>query len=186
MSNRLPPLSTLRPSGPSLALRLPEASRTSRGLAWRALLVCALAVQARRSLAARSPPPRCSCSCSRPVRSRYRWSRSWLSRCSCESHRCHPVLGQRRWGTVDLSGALAVLFIVMAAGLLAQRRRGVWPTLLAGLWLSFWTLVALQVHGGSTETVRQGVREAAILAIGVIVLNSAREVTVSTAAALCS
>jgi hypothetical protein len=75
-------------------------------------------------------------------------------------------------GSLNLSGAIAVLFILAAVGLLLVRRRGVITAVLAALWLCVWTAVAVSTHGASAETVREGVREGAIVGLGVIVYNA--------------
>ncbi|HTU77805.1 MAG TPA: O-antigen ligase family protein [Solirubrobacteraceae bacterium] len=75
-------------------------------------------------------------------------------------------------GSLNLTGFIAVLFIAVAAGLLLRRRQGVWPTAVATLWLCLWTAIAIKSHGESAETVREGVREASIIALAVIVYNS--------------
>lgn len=77
-----------------------------------------------------------------------------------------------------LSGLIAVLFILVAAGLLLGRRQAVRPALLATLWLCTWTGVALSTHGASTVTIREGVRELSIIAVALIVCNSSRRLTV--------
>jgi O-Antigen ligase len=78
----------------------------------------------------------------------------------------------RHSGSVNLSGAMAIMFMLVALGLLVRRRRGMLPTALAMLWLCVWTVVATRTHGTSTETIREGVREASIVAFAVIVCNA--------------
>lgn len=78
----------------------------------------------------------------------------------------------RHSGSVNLSGAMALMFMLVAVGLLIRRRRGVLPAALALLWLCVWTLVATRTHGTSTETIREGVREASVVAFAVIVYNA--------------
>ncbi|HEY4812091.1 MAG TPA: O-antigen ligase family protein [Solirubrobacteraceae bacterium] len=89
----------------------------------------------------------------------------------------------RHTGTIDLSGAIAVLFMLVAAGMLLRRRHGLLPTALAVLWLCIWTAVAVNTNGASGETVREGVREISVVAVFVIVYN-ARGVTVPIATRL--
>jgi O-antigen ligase len=84
-------------------------------------------------------------------------------------------------GSLNLSGAIAALLIIVAIVLLLRRRRGLLPTLLAALWLCVWTAVAISTRGASTETIREGVREASIVALAVIVCNGRGAVTVSIA-----
>ncbi len=84
-------------------------------------------------------------------------------------------------GSLNLSGAIAALLIIAAIVLLLRQRHGMFPTVLAALWLCVWTTVAVSTHGASTETIREGVREASILAIAVIVCNARGAVTVSAA-----
>jgi O-antigen ligase len=88
----------------------------------------------------------------------------------------------RTSGSLDLSGAIAVLLALMAIGLLLRRRRGVLPTALAALWLCMWTAVGVSTHGASTETLREGVREGSVIALAVIVYNARGTVTVPIAA----
>ncbi len=90
----------------------------------------------------------------------------------------------RHSGSLNLSGGIAVLFVLVAVGLLLRRRRGVTPTSLAALWLGVWTTVALVTHGASTETLREGVREASVVALAAIVYNAWDTVTVPVAARL--
>jgi O-antigen ligase len=87
-------------------------------------------------------------------------------------------------GSLNLSGVIAVLFIVVAIGLLLRRRHGVLPAVLASLWLCVWTAVAVSTHGASTETLRDGIREGSVVALAVIVYNARDAVTVSTATRL--
>ena len=90
----------------------------------------------------------------------------------------------RHSGSLNLSGAIAVLFILVGAGLLLRRRRGMLATALAGLWLCTWTAIAVGTNGASTETLREGVREVSVVALFVIVYNSRGAVTVPVAARL--
>jgi O-antigen ligase len=90
----------------------------------------------------------------------------------------------RQSGSLDLSGVIAVLLIILAGALLVRRRRGVLPAALAVLWLCTWTAIALNTSGVSTETLREGVREASVVALGLIVYNLPTVVRVRTAARL--
>jgi O-antigen ligase len=90
----------------------------------------------------------------------------------------------RRSGSLNLSGGIAVLFILVAGGLLLRQRRGVPATALAVLWLCVWTAVAVNTSGASTETLREGVRELSVVALAVIVYNARGAVTVPTATRL--
>ncbi len=90
----------------------------------------------------------------------------------------------RHSGSLNLSGVIAVLFILLAVGLLLRRRRGMVPTVVAGVWLCVWTAIALNTSGASTETLREGVREVSVLALAVIVYNARGAVNVPTAARL--
>ncbi len=78
----------------------------------------------------------------------------------------------RHTGSLNLSGAIALVFVLVAVGLLLRRRRGLWPTVAITLWLCTWTAIAAVLHGASTETIREGVREVSIVALAVIVYNS--------------
>jgi O-antigen ligase len=90
----------------------------------------------------------------------------------------------RHSGSLNLSAVIAVLFIILAAGLLIRRRHGVLPTTLVMLWLCVWTAIALHTSGASTETLREGVREVSVIALAVIVYNARGAVTVSIATRL--
>lgn len=90
----------------------------------------------------------------------------------------------RHTGSLDLSGAIALLFTLVALGVLARRRHGMLPTALAVLYLCVWTAVAVNTNGASTETVREGVREVSVVALFVIVYNAHGAVTVPIAARL--
>ncbi len=80
--------------------------------------------------------------------------------------------GSNHTGNLNLTGLIALLYILVAVGLLLRRRQGAWPTVLAVLWLCLWTVIAVTTHGESAETIREGVREASIVALAVIVYNS--------------
>ena len=84
----------------------------------------------------------------------------------------------RHSSSVNLSAAIAGLYILLAVGLLLRHHRAVGPAIVAALWLSVWTIVATKSHGASTLTVREGVREASIVALAVIVFNSQGRLTV--------
>jgi O-antigen ligase len=90
----------------------------------------------------------------------------------------------RHSGSLDLSGAIAVLLTFVATALLLRRRRGVLPTVAAVLWLCVWTAIAVSTRGASTETLREGVREGSIIALAVIVYNAHGAVTVPIATRL--
>jgi O-antigen ligase len=90
----------------------------------------------------------------------------------------------RHSGSLGLAGVIAVAFAAAALALLVRRRQGLAATALAALWLSIWTVVAVTTHGASTETLREGVREGSVVALGVIVYNARGLVTVGTAARL--
>jgi O-antigen ligase len=78
----------------------------------------------------------------------------------------------RHTAALNLSAAIALLFIVVAAGLLLHRRRGGRMAFLALCWLGLWTVLAAHSQGLSTVTLREGVREASIVALFLIVYNS--------------
>jgi O-antigen ligase len=78
----------------------------------------------------------------------------------------------RHSGSLNLSGVIAALFILLSAGLFFRRRTGVRPTAWAVVWLCVWTAVAVSTRGASALTVREGVREASVVALAVIVFNS--------------
>src|SRR5580704_18469318 len=90
----------------------------------------------------------------------------------------------RHSGSLNLSGAIALLYVLVAAVLLLRRRRGMLPTALAALWLCAWTVVAVATNGASSETLREGVREGSVLALAVLVFNASDAVTVPIATRL--
>lgn len=90
----------------------------------------------------------------------------------------------RHSGSLNLSGGIAVLFILVAGGLLLRRRHGVPATVLAVLWLCVWTAIAVNTSGASTETLREGVREVSVVALAVIVYNARGAVTIPIATRL--
>lgn len=90
--------------------------------------------------------------------------------------------GSRHSGSVNLSGVIAVILIGGGALLLLRHRSGLLSASLAGAWLVTWTLVAVVTHGATAETVREGVRETSIVALGYLVYNARDSVTVPTAA----
>jgi O-antigen ligase len=90
----------------------------------------------------------------------------------------------RHSGSLNLSAAIALVLIVLAAAMLLRHRRGVLPTTLAGVWLFVWMAIAVHTSGASTETLREGVREGSVLALAVIVYNARGAITVTTAARL--
>jgi O-antigen ligase len=90
----------------------------------------------------------------------------------------------RHSGSLNLSADIALLFMLLASGLLLRRRRGLLATILATLWLGAWTAVAVHTNGASTETLREGVREASVVALAVIAYNACGAVTVPLATRL--
>jgi O-antigen ligase len=90
----------------------------------------------------------------------------------------------RHSGSLNLSGGIAVLFILMAAGLLLRRRAGARSAMLAAAWLCVWTAIALGTRGASAETLREGVREASVVALAAIVYNLSGRWTVPVATRL--
>jgi hypothetical protein len=87
----------------------------------------------------------------------------------------------RHSASLNLGGLIAALLILLAIGLLQRRRQGLVPALATWLWLGIWTAIAAASHGASTVTIREGVREASIVAVAVIVYNSYGKINVSTA-----
>jgi O-antigen ligase len=85
-----------------------------------------------------------------------------------------------RSASVDLSGVIAVLLILVAIGLLLRRQRAVGPAAVAALWLCVWTVVATRTDGASTVTIREGLREMSIVALAVIVFNSGGILSIRT------
>jgi O-antigen ligase len=85
----------------------------------------------------------------------------------------------RHSGALNLSGGIALLFILVAIGLIIRHRQSVRPAALAVIWLCFWTAVAVSTRGASAETIREGVREISIVALAVIVCNARGALSVS-------
>jgi uncharacterized protein (TIGR03382 family) len=85
----------------------------------------------------------------------------------------------RHSGSLNSSGVIALMLILLAVGLLLRRRKAVWFAVLATLWLCLWTAIAVNTHGASTETIREGVRELSVVAVAVIVYNSRGVLSVS-------
>jgi uncharacterized protein (TIGR03382 family) len=88
----------------------------------------------------------------------------------------------RHTGSLNLSSVIALMFILLALGLLLRRRRGMLPTALIGLWVCVYVAIAVNTSGASAETLREGVRELSVVALGVIVYNARGVVTVPVAA----
>ncbi len=84
-------------------------------------------------------------------------------------------------GSLNFSGMIAVLIMLVTIGPLIRRQRGARPTLLALLWLGAWTAIAVHTDGASAETIREGVREMSVVALAVLVCNARRTVSVPTA-----
>jgi O-antigen ligase len=80
--------------------------------------------------------------------------------------------GIRSTGALNLSAAIALMFVLIAVGLMIRRRGGLTAALGCALWLAIWTAVAAKYFGASTATIREGIREVSILALGLIVYNS--------------
>jgi O-antigen ligase len=87
-------------------------------------------------------------------------------------------------GSLNLSGLIAVVIMLVAIGPLVRRQRGGQATLLALLWLGVWTAIAVHTSGASNETIREGVREASVVALAVLVYNARRAVSVPSATRL--
>jgi O-antigen ligase len=78
----------------------------------------------------------------------------------------------RHSGSLNLSGAIALALGAVAIALLARRRNGLRAAVLCAAWLCTWTAVAAVIHGASGAVLREGVREASVLAVAVIVVNA--------------
>jgi O-antigen ligase len=87
--------------------------------------------------------------------------------------------GSRHSGALNLSGDIAILFILVAIGLILRRRQSVRGAALAVIWLCFWTAVAVSTRGASAETIREGLREISIVALAVIVCNARGVLSIS-------
>jgi O-antigen ligase len=74
--------------------------------------------------------------------------------------------------SLNLAALIAIVFILLALGLLLQRRQGVWPAVLAVGWLGLGTAVAAISEGFTIVTLREGVREISVVALFLIVYNS--------------
>jgi O-antigen ligase len=78
----------------------------------------------------------------------------------------------RQSASVTLAALLAGVLILLAIGLFIRRQRGLKWIVIVALWLSFFSLVAVGTNGESLVSIREGIREASILAVAVIVANS--------------
>ncbi len=85
-------------------------------------------------------------------------------------------------GSLNLSGLIAVFFIIFAVGLFIHRRKAASLAIGGAFALTLWTIIAIRTHGESSLTIREGVREASIIALPVIVWNARGAFTVSVAA----
>jgi O-antigen ligase len=85
----------------------------------------------------------------------------------------------RHSGSLDISSLIAGLFILLAIGLVMRRRQSIWPAAFAALWLALWTGIAVNMDGASALTVREGVREASIVAVAVIACNAGESLGLS-------
>jgi O-antigen ligase len=83
-----------------------------------------------------------------------------------------PDGGSRYSTAVDMPGFLAMALISLALGLLWRRREGLRPTLAVAAAIGLWTLIMVAGEGASAVSLREGVREASLLAVAVIVVNS--------------
>jgi O-antigen ligase len=90
----------------------------------------------------------------------------------------------RHSGSLNLSAVIALMLIALAAVMLLRHRRGVLAAALAGAWLCVWMAIAIHTSGASTEALREGVREASVVALAVIVYNARGTITVPIAARL--
>jgi len=84
--------------------------------------------------------------------------------------------------SLNLSGLIAVFFIIFAVGLFLHRRKAASLAIGAAVALTLWTVIAIQTHGESNLTLREGVREASMVALPVIVWNARGVFSVATAA----
>ena len=81
--------------------------------------------------------------------------------------------------TLNLSGLIAVFFIILAVGLLLHRRKSMSLAAGVAVALTVWTIIAIQTHGESNLTLREGIREASIIALPIIVWNARGAFSVS-------
>jgi len=78
----------------------------------------------------------------------------------------------RHSGSLNLSAVIALALIALAGITLLRARRGILAAVLMGTWLCVWMAVAVHTSGASTETLREGVREASVVAVGLIVYDT--------------
>jgi O-antigen ligase len=90
----------------------------------------------------------------------------------------------RHSGSLNFSGGIAILIIVVALGLIARRHQGMRAAIIVAAWLCAWTAVAVNTNGVSTETAREGVREGSIIALGFIIYNARDSITAPIAGRL--
>jgi O-antigen ligase len=88
----------------------------------------------------------------------------------------------RHSGALNPSAAIAAILILVAIGLLVYRCKGLVPSLAIALGLGIWMAVAVESHGASTVTIREGVRELSIVAVAVIGYNARRALDLPTVA----
>lgn len=86
--------------------------------------------------------------------------------------------------SLNLSGVIAVVLILLATGLLIRRRESLATAALIAAWLAAWTVVAAGYEGFSTVVLREGVRELSIAAVGFIAYSSRGSLRLPVAARL--
>jgi O-antigen ligase len=90
----------------------------------------------------------------------------------------------RSSGSVNLSGVIAGVLLVIALGLLVRNQRALRPIAAVIAFIVIWTLVAVYNHGPSLTILREGIRELSVLAVAVIVIESPRALVLTKAARL--
>jgi O-antigen ligase len=75
----------------------------------------------------------------------------------------------RQSTAIDVSVLIAVIFILIGAGVAIHYRKGARNLTLMLLWLAIWTVVAIGTLGPTTLALREPLRELSIVALGMIV-----------------
>lgn len=95
-------------------------------------------------------------------------------------HEASPY--SRHTGSLGVSGLIALTLMLVAVATVLLRRRGMVTIAVASAWIAIWTLLAVAGDGASGETVREGVREASVVAVATIVYSAIGRPGIRTAA----
>lgn len=90
----------------------------------------------------------------------------------------------RAAGSVNISGAVGAVFILLAVGLLLRARHGLRAIAGTTVFLSIWTLLTVIHLGTSFAVWREGIRELSVLAVAVIVIEMPKRISLRRAGRL--